>query len=258
MMGERIGEGRTAEVFAWGDDAILKLWRADFPADDAHYEAEIMRAVLAAGVRAPMLKEVIIHQGRVGLVIQRASGPTMASTVFSNPAQGVQLAHQLADLHLMIHTHNASGLPRLKDRLRAGIEQTVLTPPEKDHLLRDLDTLPDGDTVCHMDLHPYNVILAPDGPVVIDWIGAAAGPAAADVARSVVLMRMFSVYAETDQVIAMVEQFIEAYLAHYLGQSSVTRSQVDRWIPLIAAARLSEGIEEENEGLLGIVRQALD
>ena len=35
----------------------------------------------------------------------------------------------------------------------------------------------------HLDLHPANVILPPDGPVVIDWTNAKRGGAGADLAE---------------------------------------------------------------------------
>jgi Ser/Thr protein kinase RdoA (MazF antagonist) len=40
----------------------------------------------------------------------------------------------------------------------------------------------------HRDLHPQNVILTADGPRIIDWEGAARGPAAADIAMTWVIV----------------------------------------------------------------------
>jgi tRNA A-37 threonylcarbamoyl transferase component Bud32 len=40
----------------------------------------------------------------------------------------------------------------------------------------------EGATLLHRDLHPENVILSPDGPVVVDWTNAGAGEPAFDVA----------------------------------------------------------------------------
>ena len=38
-----------------------------------------------------------------------------------------------------------------------------------------LPGMPDGgDRLLHLDLHPLNVIMSPNGPVVIDWPNAAA------------------------------------------------------------------------------------
>lgn len=42
--------------------------------------------------------------------------------------------------------------------------------------------------VLHLDLHPHNVIVGTGGPVVVDWSFASAGPAAADLAATWVLL----------------------------------------------------------------------
>jgi aminoglycoside phosphotransferase (APT) family kinase protein len=66
------------------------------------------------------------------------------------------------------------------------------------HLLADLHTqlgripAPDGlrpgpvpgDRTVHLDLHPINVLLSADGPVVIDWTNASAGTPGSDVAMT--------------------------------------------------------------------------
>ena len=44
-----------------------------------------------------------------------------------------------------------------------------------------------GRGVCHYDFHPANVLVGPNGWVVIDWLTAAAGPSSADLARTLVL-----------------------------------------------------------------------
>jgi len=44
-----------------------------------------------------------------------------------------------------------------------------------------------GDRLVHRDLHPMNVLMTPDGPVVIDWANASAGDPAFDVADTWVL-----------------------------------------------------------------------
>ena len=63
------------------------------------------------------------------------------------------------------------------------------------HAVPALDWLPapfgEGggpQVLLHRDLHPQNVILTADGPRIIDWEGAARGPAAADVAMTWVLV----------------------------------------------------------------------
>jgi aminoglycoside phosphotransferase (APT) family kinase protein len=47
---------------------------------------------------------------------------------------------------------------------------------------------PDSASLAHLDLHPGNVLLGPDGPVLIDWENAARAPRGHDVALSMVIL----------------------------------------------------------------------
>jgi hypothetical protein len=45
-----------------------------------------------------------------------------------------------------------------------------------------------GRSLLHLDPHPDDVVLARTGPVVIDWLNAARGPAAGDVAHTWIVL----------------------------------------------------------------------
>ena len=45
-----------------------------------------------------------------------------------------------------------------------------------------------GGSILHLDLHPLNVLMSRNGPVVIDWTSACAGKPEADVALAWLLM----------------------------------------------------------------------
>ena len=48
-----------------------------------------------------------------------------------------------------------------------------------------------GGALLHRDLHPLNVLIGPDGPVVIDWTNAARGSPDVDAALSYILMSCY-------------------------------------------------------------------
>ncbi|MEU6676182.1 phosphotransferase [Streptomyces sp. NPDC046925] len=49
------------------------------------------------------------------------------------------------------------------------------------------------DRILHLDLHPENVMLTPQGPVVIDWTTAAEGPPGLDWAMSALILAQVAV-----------------------------------------------------------------
>ena len=96
---------------------------------------------------------------------ERIAGPTMLEDLGKRPWRAGAHARLLAELHARLHRIPAP------DWLRAF-------PVE-------------GDAVLHLDLHPANVILSPDGPVVIDWTNGARGDAAADLALTWIILAVF-------------------------------------------------------------------
>jgi aminoglycoside phosphotransferase (APT) family kinase protein len=60
------------------------------------------------------------------------------------------------------------------------------------HALPALTTSDSAVRVLHLDLHPDNVILTPDGPVVIDWRNATEGPPALDLAMTALILAQAS------------------------------------------------------------------
>jgi len=65
----------------------------------------------------------------------------------------------------------------------------------------------EGSALLHRDLHPANVILSPDGPVVIDWTNAAGGDPALDVALVWVIL-----VGDGDP---LADEFARAFVSHF-------------------------------------------
>jgi aminoglycoside phosphotransferase (APT) family kinase protein len=74
--------------------------------------------------------------------------------------------------------------------------------------------------VLHLDLHPANVMLAPTGPVVIDWCNAEDGPAGLDVALTAVILALVAVDPGHD-LAAPARAFLSAFLQSAPGIAPV-------------------------------------
>lgn len=151
--GDVIGRGRDAEIVDAGPGLVLRRLLQPRPGGQ---EADVMRWVVDHGYPAPR----VVEETDDGMLMQRVDGPTMLERL---GARGVRRSMRtLAELHAQLHALPVPpGLP---------------TP------------YGDGSTLLHGDLHPGNVILSGDGPVVIDWTNACAGPAGADLATAWLLI----------------------------------------------------------------------
>lgn len=258
--GQLLGRGRSADVFAWGEQEALKLYDRHWPAAQIAYEARIAKIVHAAGAPAPAVGAIIQVAGRTGLVYQRVDGPSLEAVLLAQPAQVVRLARLFALVHSTLHQRTAYNLPVFTYRLQQQIKIAALNSAARQTAQTALEHLRDGAALCHGDFHPGNVLLAAQGPIVIDWENASAGEPAADVARTALLLDHGYLY-EIGRLRRCWARFGLAlfrtlYLRWYTRFSGVTRAQIEAWRVPVAAARLAEGIVIEAPALRAIVARA--
>jgi aminoglycoside phosphotransferase (APT) family kinase protein len=152
-----IASGRDADIFDFGAGLVLRKTR---DGRSIEHEARIMRYAAEYGYPVPAVHDVRAQGSEV--VMQRIDGPLMMEPMAKRPWTIPRYASLLADLHDQLHQMPAP------DWLRQ---------------------LPDGgDRLVHLDLHPLNVLLSPQGPVVIDWSNASRGEGLTDVALTYVLL----------------------------------------------------------------------
>jgi Ser/Thr protein kinase RdoA (MazF antagonist) len=253
--GTVIGEGRTADILAWDEGCVLKLYKEGWSREYAEYEARIARSVHESGAAAPAVGELIEVDGRVGLVYERVAGPTLEQLMRRAPWKVSQYGRMLADLHAAMHLCPAEGLPSQRARLENRLDEVAPSYPDvAAHARRTLSKLPSGDRLCHGDFHPQNVILSPRGPVVLDWIDATRGHPHADVARTVILLRNGYLHVPRGPLRAAsriaIAFMVTAYLGRYVAATGASRRRIKLWLAPVAAARLAEGIGVERDALL--------
>ena len=257
--GPLLGEGRAAEVFAWGDAHILKLFLPSCAARAAH-EARITRAVRAAGLPVPAVVELAEVEGRQGIIYERVDGPSMIERLMARPWGLFRGARALAALHAAVHERRLDGLPSLKEHLAEQIRAPgPLSAAERAAALRALDALPDGAALCHGDFHPDNVLMSPAGPVVVDWADATRGHPLGDVARTSLLLTT-GVLPHITRRLWLIRLcrglFHRLYLRHYFRLCPGSRGELRAWQFPLAAARLAECIPAERDRVMARVRDA--
>jgi len=150
--GPLLGSGRAADVYDIGAGRVLRRNRGG---ESTEHEAMVMRHVHAHGYPVPEIFDA--EDG--DLVMERVAGPTMLDAFGSRPWGMRAWAATLADLHRRLEV---VPLPDFTIPARTGAAEAIV----------------------HGDLHPDNVILTNDGPVVIDWPNSMVGPRGADAANT--------------------------------------------------------------------------
>lgn len=259
-----VGRGAEAEIYAWGDGRVLRLFSSEssarrYPA----VEAAVMRAVAAAGVPVPAVDEPARIGDRAGLVMERVDGGGMLESLKRAPWRAGAVARRFGELHASIHASPAPpDLPTVHDSVAASIAN--LDP--EDQWLRDwaeheLGELPAGTALHHGDFHPENVLVGSDGPRVIDWTGAKIGPPEADVARTLVLlegsMPPHAGWVER-LLIGLLRNrtFLPGYRVGYLRHAPLDMRSVRRWRMVRIIERLVEGPDSEQPALRALIRES--
>lgn len=256
----RLAYGRTAEILAWGDGRVLKLFQPWMTLAAIRHEHAVARAVHGAGVPSPAVGDLVTVDDRHGIEYERIEGPSLLEMLRSEPERIALHAGVLADLQRRVHEVGAiPGIPSQRDRLEQRIHQaTGIDAAGKDRLLTRMRGIPQEARLCHGDLHPGNVLLTEDGPILIDWLDAAIGNPACDVARTSLLMRGF--LATTPDLDPAERSTLVAFHDHYLDRYGASMREVAEevglWRELVAAARLSEGIPELESWLVKEALQA--
>jgi Ser/Thr protein kinase RdoA (MazF antagonist) len=259
-----LAAGREADVFVHGDTTVLKLWRDPGYAGRPRTEAAALRALEAAGHLAPRAIDVVTVDGRPGLVLERVDGTDLLERLGSRPLDVFAVGRVMGDVHAAMHDCAAPvELPALRDVLRERITAAGALPEElRAPALGLLDTLPDGDRLCHGDLHPGNMLGTLSAPVVIDWADAARGDPVADVARTAVIHRVAVPPPGAPRTVRALTRagrriLRDRYLAAYRGHRPVDPASFDRWEVVRAAARCWEPVPDEHVALVRFVRRRL-
>lgn len=248
--GLQIGQGRTAEIFAWGEDRILKLFQSWMPQHIVEQEYKITRAAQAAGLPVPATEELVEMDGRFGIVFERILGSSLLKNLENKPWTLAEVARQMAELHARIGScAMPPEFPAQRAQIEAGLAAAKGLPEaKKEAVRRHLAHLPAGDTLCHGDFHPDNILVSERGPVIIDWLTGTRGNRFGDVARTAIILKTGGLPPRIPVHVRIVMNISRSllcsmYLRRYLQLHPAKPQQVACWELPLTAARLCE-VEE--------------
>lgn len=257
-----LAEGREAQVFVRPDGDVVKVMRSVEQEPRVRREAAALQALADRQHLAPSFRQVTMVAGRPALVSERVNGDDLLSRLSSKPWLVLRVAATLGRAHAAMHEHPApDSLPELRAEIALRIESAEALPPNlAARALERLETLPDGDRLCHGDYHPANVLGTLDAPVIIDWGDAARGAPAADVARTWLLLSLGELPPNTPapmRTLTAIGRGIltRRYLAVYRRSTPQDLSRLDDWRFVRAAARFAEEIEVEYPKLLRLLEE---
>lgn len=262
-LGPLIGRGRSSDVHLWGENHVIKLFHSGQQREHVELEAHIQRTAHRAGVSCPAVVQIVNVGGRHGIVFEHAQGASMLDALIEKPWRLDLLARQAATVHAEMHDASARALPDQRGKLERSIHRApALSGLQREAALKALERLPGGDSLCHGDFHPDNVLVGPKGLAVVDWRTGASGNPVADVVRTALNIRNGSLaqgrFAAKHWFFAAGRKlFCHRYLMHYRRIRAYDLGEFEAWCLPIAAARLGADIPGERSVLLAIIDNAM-
>ncbi|PNT90383.1 phosphotransferase family protein [Clostridium thermosuccinogenes] len=263
IKGKMIGKGMTAEVYEWGQDKVLKLFFDNVTMERVDYEASIGKTVHEAGVPSPAVFGVIDAEDRRGIIYERIEGKTMFLHIQKEPWMVYHYAQQLARLQYEVHKCKLKNLPAQKDKFTDRIKSSSQILGDRlGKILDYMESLPDGNSVCHGDFHFNNIMVSGNRLVPIDWTNAYCGNPLGDVARTCLIMRSPLKYPEFPDIMMPIIQYTKwlicwTYLNEYMRLSKAGYKDIYAWILPVAAARLRDKVPGEEKWLMSVIDKHL-
>lgn len=251
---KRIGNGRMAIVYKINDHQVLKLFNQGISKKYALDEFNRCKHINELGISSPKAYEIVEKDERNGILYQFIKGETYLDMLMSNGSLDSNPGVEMAKVHLDIHKSKSSLLMDINDVIKRSLKYADLDENIKEKILAYIIGLPKGNTVCHLDFHPDNLIKDGNDFTVIDWANAVKGCKEADVYNTVLSISSGTVPPGTPREVenlinTLRKELASQYLEYYLQNSDITKEDVFRWELPILVYRLGHGISEERNDL---------
>lgn len=262
-MSDRFARGRSAEVFRMEDGKVMKLFFADYPREYA--EAEFKNTKIASDLGCTPMKVygMVEQDGRCGFVMDYIDGVSQNDMPGKNPLYLLKGGKDLAHCHVIVQSKSSHELEDIRTHCVDLLEDETmafLSEDEKSRARAFLLSLPDEDGVLHLDFHTGNVLVDKNGTcTVIDWMTAARGNRAVEVAMMEFLFSEAELFPEASKfqrmLFSAVRGFIgDQFFKEYQRMTPIAASEVDKYRLLALLVRRSWGIEFERPYLTRTIR----
>ena len=229
---------RPHKVIYRDGDKVWKVFDANYPKTDVLNEALNQARVEETGLPIPRVHGVTVNEeGKWAIISDYIEGETLAEKMEKDPENVGKYMKEFVEIQLEIHDKTAPLLNKMKDKMSVRINSLkAVNATTRYELSTRLESMPKHKKVLHGDYNPTNVVIDKDGRYyILDWSHATQGNASADAATTYLLLTL------QDPKLA------EMYMNLFCDMSDTAKQYVQRWLPIVAASRLTKAIPEEKE-----------
>ncbi len=231
---------RADKVVLRDKDSVLKIFGPSYKVSLILNEA--MNEARAAETGLPVAKVVEVMKLRDHWCIRREwiEGETLADVMAKDRKNLQKYIRQFVAIQCEIFKKTSERMGNLADKLDKQISASPLPKETRYDLHMKLQSFPRGKALCHGDFNPTNVIITPKGEWrVIDWSHVRLGDPLADVARTYLLFWLSGHVAAAEKYMSLACEALKVKL-----------QDVQKWLPVVAAAESSRDQTPKNRELL--------
>ena len=239
-MKECISKNDLKSVYKDGSQ-VKKVFAPQYSKTDVLYEALNTARVEDTGLDIPKILNISSEDGSWVITSELAKGIPLTELIEAHPENLNSYVDAMVDYQIAFNKKTNPLLLKLKDKLVRQIQSTALNTNIKYELLTRLEGLPKHNKLCHGDYCPDNIIVQTDenhqitGITAVDWVHATQGNASADVANTYLMLKL------------MDETFAKKYITVFCQKTNTDQRYVNKWLPIVAAARMTKNRPEEKE-----------
>lgn len=233
-----ISKGALKSVYLDGDK-VSKVFALSYNKSDVLYEALNTARVEDTGLDIPKLLSVSVEDGQWVITSEYAKGQTLKELLEEHPENTDSYIEAMVDYQVSFNKRSNPLLLSLKDKLARQIKSLDVDSHIKYELETRLEEVHAHNKLCHGDYCPENIIVTTDKKnkitsiTAVDWVHATQGNASADVANTYLTMKLSD------------EKLADKYIKLFCEKTSTDMQYVNKWMPIVAAARLTKKKPEE-------------
>lgn len=228
---------RSSEIYSWEGSRLLKLFNAEV---DPHLiENENINTVEAyeKGVTKVKCYGLVQIDNRTGMIIECVNGKPLISLAGSYPMTVFQVPKLMVELQTQLHNTRTDIIRSYKEMVITTLDSqplSFLSAAEKDNIRKRLALLPDGNSILHLDYHPDNIMSDRQSATIIDWMTAARGVPAADVAATLYLLNEGEMIPGLNKTVVLALETVrkllcKQYLKEYQKTTGMTDAEIAPW-----------------------------
>ena len=191
--GKKLSEGRNANVYEWGNDRVIKMFKASYPTEKVTTEYYNAMAVNNLPFKKPKVLELKKTEFGYGIIYEKLSGENMMDYIERTgdlKGAAIMMAELQKSINKCTFDPDSTGaLETVHSILRKNmVESKNAESDATKEMIRFLGTMKDGNALCHGNLHPDNVLIAEDGAYAMSAMGYGIGMPLYDVAKTFFLI----------------------------------------------------------------------